>query len=109
MFMVCPRIRFYILSYKTEINDRRGSAVLTTRHPSIHKKLALNLIDKWRSLSRYSSLAEFCYSFQLYIRNNSKRGFFASSPCYFVFEKQIAVTESRIFSNVFHTELQALH
>jgi hypothetical protein len=22
--------------YKTEINDRRGSAALTTRHPSIH-------------------------------------------------------------------------
>jgi hypothetical protein len=22
--------------YKTEINDRGGSAVLTTRHPSIH-------------------------------------------------------------------------
>jgi hypothetical protein len=23
--------------YKTEINDRRGSVALTTRHPSIHK------------------------------------------------------------------------
>jgi hypothetical protein len=23
--------------YKTDINDREGSAALTTRHPSIHK------------------------------------------------------------------------
>jgi hypothetical protein len=43
---------------KTEINDRRGSAALTTQHPSIHKKLALNFVDKWRPLSRYSSLAD---------------------------------------------------
>jgi hypothetical protein len=44
--------------YKTEINDRRGSAALTTRHPSNPQKLALNFVDKWKSLSRYSSLAD---------------------------------------------------
>jgi hypothetical protein len=41
---------------KTDINDRRGSAALIKRHPSIDKKLTLNFVDKWRSLSRYSSL-----------------------------------------------------
>jgi hypothetical protein len=38
--------------WKTEINDRGVSA--TTLYP---KKLALNFVDKWRSLSRYNSLA----------------------------------------------------
>jgi hypothetical protein len=41
---------------RTEINDRRGSAALTTRHPSI--QLVLNFVDKWRSLSRYRSLGD---------------------------------------------------
>jgi hypothetical protein len=44
--------------YKTEINDRMGSAALTTRHPLYPQKLALNFVDKWRSSSRYSSLAD---------------------------------------------------
>jgi hypothetical protein len=35
--------------YTTEINDRRGSYGLTTRRPSIRKKLTLKFADKWRS------------------------------------------------------------
>jgi hypothetical protein len=30
-------IKVTVPDYKTEINDRGGSAALTTRHPSIHK------------------------------------------------------------------------
>jgi hypothetical protein len=41
-----------------EIKDREGSAALTTRHPSIRNTLAINFADNWRSLSRYSSLAD---------------------------------------------------
>jgi hypothetical protein len=44
--------------WKPKNNDRRGSAALTTRHPSIHKKLALNFVDKWQLLSWYSSLVD---------------------------------------------------
>jgi hypothetical protein len=36
-------------SRKIEINDSRGSAALTTRHPSIHKSWQY-FVDKWRSL-----------------------------------------------------------
>jgi hypothetical protein len=37
---------------------RRGSAELTTRHPSIHKKLALTSLTSGGWLGRYSSLAD---------------------------------------------------
>jgi hypothetical protein len=47
------------LFYKTEINDRRESAALTTRHPLYPQKLELNFTNKWLSLSRYISLAEY--------------------------------------------------
>jgi hypothetical protein len=40
-----------------DISDRRESAALTMRQPLYPQKLALHFVDKWRSLSRYSSLA----------------------------------------------------
>jgi hypothetical protein len=47
---------------------RRGSAVLTMRHPSIRKKVA----DKRRSLGRYNSLADsghgICFFFIFFIK-----------------------------------------
>jgi hypothetical protein len=43
---------------KTEINDRRGSARADHATPLYPQKLALNFVNKWRSLSRYSSLAD---------------------------------------------------
>jgi hypothetical protein len=43
--------------YKTDIHDRGGSAALATT-PFYPEKLALNFANKWRSLSRYSSLAD---------------------------------------------------
>jgi hypothetical protein len=42
---------------KTEIHDRRGTTALTTT-PLFPQKLALNFVDKWLSLSRYSSLED---------------------------------------------------
>jgi hypothetical protein len=44
--------------YKTEINDRMGICRADHAIPLYPQKLALNFIDKWRSLSRYSSLAD---------------------------------------------------
>jgi hypothetical protein len=51
-------IVFYFAVNKTEINDRGGSAALTTRYPLYLQKLALNFANKWRAISRYKSLAD---------------------------------------------------
>jgi hypothetical protein len=44
--------------WKTEVNGRAESAALIHATPLYPQKLALNFADKWRSLSRYSSLAD---------------------------------------------------
>jgi hypothetical protein len=46
---------------KTEINGSRGSAALTTAHPSIRKSLALKFADKRRSVDRHIFLVDFLF------------------------------------------------
>jgi hypothetical protein len=43
---------------ETEINDRWGIRRAVHATPLYTQNLALNLVEKWRSLSRYSSLAD---------------------------------------------------
>jgi hypothetical protein len=51
------RVRFPALPHFLRSSGSGTSAALTTRQPSIHKSWH-NFVDKWRSLSRYSSLAD---------------------------------------------------
>jgi hypothetical protein len=49
--------------------------------PLYPQKLALNFVDKWRSISRYSSLAEFVCCRGHWEHNICSAHFFIAGPC----------------------------